>query len=95
MPYKDGKHGYDHPMLKLIESPGREGPGMCRMELRGDGSVGMFMKPDRHAELTPAGSWNKLELDVRPIACASVNGKLVLGTTSDEEQPFRTDRYPD
>ena len=26
MPYKDGKHGYDHPMFKLIESPAQKRP---------------------------------------------------------------------
>jgi hypothetical protein len=94
MPYKDGKHGYDHPMLKLIESPGREETGMCQW-LRGDGSVGMFLKPDRHAELNPAGSWNTLELEVRGRSLrASVNRELVLDTTSDAGATFPDGSLP-
>jgi len=81
MPYKDGSRAYDHPMLKLIESPGREQTGTTHW-LRAEDLGGVYLQPDHSAQMHPAGSWNTLEIEVRGRSLrASVNGKPVLETT--------------
>jgi len=83
MPYKDGSHAYDHPMMKLIESFGQEETGTTHW-LRAEDLGGVYLKPGHPAEMNPAGSWNTLEIEVRGRSLrASVNGKPVLVTTSE------------
>jgi WD40 repeat protein len=94
MPYKNGSRAYDHPMLKLIESPGREQTGTTHW-LRAEDLGGVYLQPDHSAQMHPAGSWNTLEIEVRGRSLrASVNGKPVLETTSEAGATFPDGSLP-
>jgi hypothetical protein len=96
MPHKDGPdYPYDHPQLKLVDSPrGREQTGSS-FWLRTDDSLGMYLKPDRSAVMNPAGSWNTLEVEVKGRSLrASVNGKPVLDMTSEAGATFPDGSLP-
>jgi hypothetical protein len=77
MPLQGGNHIFDHPLFKLVETPGREQTGSTYW-------VGKSVNtaPDQSAESRPAGSWNLLEMEVKGHTIrAWVNGKPVLNTT--------------
>jgi Caspase domain/Domain of Unknown Function (DUF1080) len=94
MPYKDGSRAYDHPMLKLIESAGRQETGTT-FWLRAEDLGGVNMKPDRSAQMNPAGSWNTLEIEVRGRSIRpSVNGKQVFEATSDVDVRYADGSAP-
>jgi hypothetical protein len=74
MPINNNDHIFDHPLIKLIESPGREQTGTTHW-IRD----AMHVPPGRHANLRPAGSWNLLEVQVQGSAMrAWVNRQAVL-----------------
>jgi hypothetical protein len=96
MPHKDGPdYPYDHPQLKLIDSPrGREETGSS-FWLRTDDSLGMYLRPDRSAAMNPAGSWNTMEVEVRGRSLrTSVNGKTVLDINSGAGATFPDGSLP-
>jgi serine/threonine protein kinase len=86
VPTQGGGRIVDHPLFKLIESPGREQTGTTHWVVNS-----MNVSPDSTAALKPSGSWNLLELEVRGSTMrAWVNEKLVLDTTI-----VPTSRFPD
>jgi serine/threonine protein kinase len=90
MPMPNGNRIYDHPLLKLIGTPGREETGTTHWVL-----ASMNVKPDRPAEMKPAGSWNLLEVEVRSQTMrASVNGKPILNTRLDPGAVFPDGTVP-
>ena len=77
MPLPSGNRSFDHPLFKLIESPGREETGTTHW-IRDS----TYVKPDQLADLGPDGSWNRVEIQVKGhTMSASINGKPVLNTT--------------
>ena len=95
MPHKDGSnYPYDHPLIKLVEARGVEETGSSYW-LRADDSLGINVKPDRPAEMNPAGTWNTLEVEVRGRSLrASVNGRLVINLTSEANARFPDGSLP-
>jgi hypothetical protein len=81
LPFRNGQI-FDHPIMKLLQTPGHgresEQTGTTRWLLAGTEVVQL----ERMATLEPAGSWNRLEIEVRRRAMrASVNGNQVINTT--------------
>ncbi|HWE03276.1 MAG TPA: family 16 glycoside hydrolase [Tepidisphaeraceae bacterium] len=73
MPYPNGPAGFDHPILKLLDIPGKEETGTTHW-LNGN----MYVKPKHTAQMLPAGSWNSMEINVKiHEVSVFVNGKLV------------------
>jgi serine/threonine protein kinase len=67
----------DHPLFKLIDDPGAEQTGTTHW-MRNFA----YAHPDQSAELHPAGSWNRLEIEVKArTMIASVNGKRIVNMT--------------
>ncbi len=95
MPHKDGYiYSDDHPLIKLVDARGDEETGSSYW-LRTDDSLGMNVKPDRAAEMNPAGSWNTLEIEVKGRSLrASVNSKQVLAMTAADGATFPDDSLP-
>jgi hypothetical protein len=76
LPY-NGKPIFEHPLFKLVESRGREETGTTRWVLNTTG-----VAPGQSAEMQPAGSWNRLEIELRDRTIrAWVNDKQVVSAT--------------
>jgi hypothetical protein len=76
MPW-NGQPIYEHPLLKLVESRGAEETGTTRWVLNT-----ADLAPSQSAELQPAGSWNRLEIELKGHALrAWVNDKQIVSAT--------------
>jgi hypothetical protein len=68
---------FDHPLFKLIDNRGAEETGTTHWVLNTTS-----VAPSQSAETYPAGTWNRLEIEVRGRSLAAwVNGKQVVNTT--------------
>ena len=90
MPMPNGNRIFDHPLFKLIGPLGREETGTTHWIL-----AGMHVRPDRPAELMPAGSWNRLEVEVaNQTMRPSINGRPVLDARLDPGAVFPDGTIP-
>jgi hypothetical protein len=75
---------FDHPLFKLVAAPSGVETGMTFWVVDRT-----RVKPDRPADQTPTGTWNRLEIEVRGHTLrASVNDKPVLETSLGSDARF-------
>src|SRR5439155_18159979 len=80
------REGPIHPEIKLLDDPSYPKIGWPTGTLfwNLDGG-GHLQRPDSRAELEPAGSWNRVEVEARARSLRVwVNGALVLSARPDE-----------
>jgi hypothetical protein len=77
VPFSNGRPIDEHPVIKLVEHPDSVVMGMTHWVLNT-----MYGAPSQTAEVKPAGSWNRLELEVKGRSLrAWVNDKEVANAT--------------
>ncbi|HUE16647.1 MAG TPA: SUMF1/EgtB/PvdO family nonheme iron enzyme [Planctomycetaceae bacterium] len=81
VPFK-GRPIFDHPVFKLLDRPGAgEQTGTTNFLYNG-----VYIQPDRGAQMLPAGSWNQLEIEVKGRSMrAWVNRNLIIDRSIDAE----------
>jgi hypothetical protein len=68
---------FDHPLFKLIDTPGTEETGTTHWVLNTT-----HVAPSQSADMQPAGSWNRLEIEMKGRSLqAWVNGKQIVNST--------------
>ena len=91
LPHPFGNRLREHPVFMLVDQPKRsEVTGTLHWLLDST-----HFRPNRAAELSPPGSWNKMEIEVKGRSLrASVNGKPVCDTSLAEGALFKDKTVP-
>ena len=91
LPYKDGKRLFDHPIVKLIDNPEKnEQTGTMHWVLNR-----MYVAPDTPAVLQPAGSWNRMQIDMRGNRIQVwVNDKQIVNASLPQDAGFPDGTVP-
>jgi formylglycine-generating enzyme required for sulfatase activity/serine/threonine protein kinase len=91
LPYKDGKRLFDHPIVKLIDNPEKnEETGTMHWVLDR-----MYVAPDTPAVLQPAGSWNRMQIEMRGNRIQVwVNDKQIVNASLPQDAGFPDGTVP-
>jgi len=86
----NGRAIFDHPMFKLVQSGLKEKTGNTHWIFAAESA-----EPDQPVNMPLAGSWNKLEMEVREnYMSVSVNGSEVVHGTAMPNSSFSDGKLP-